>query len=208
MAKRIIIHAGFHKTGTTALQRSFAAARAELLKHDVSYPGDWWRSHHKQVWSLRNRAWGWSSRGATRLPISHWKTLVRDTRRQRQTTLLSSEFFAQLPLDKIQRIKNDFAGQPVEIVFTIRPMVSLLPSIYQQYLKFGLREDYDSWLHQMFDAPGESKVTPTFWKRHPQSAVIEKWAEVFGVENIKVVVADERNPSFLIDSFNNENRLT
>ena len=35
---RYIVHVGRHKTGTTALQRSLAAASAELMQHGVLYP--------------------------------------------------------------------------------------------------------------------------------------------------------------------------
>jgi hypothetical protein len=32
--------------------------------------------------------------------------------------------------------------------------------------------------------------------------VVARWAEVFGVENVSVVIVDEQRPEFLFDSIN------
>jgi hypothetical protein len=42
----VLVHVGFHKTGTTALQSAFASTRPELLAAGVLYPGEL-RSHHR-----------------------------------------------------------------------------------------------------------------------------------------------------------------
>ena len=88
------------------------------------------------------------------------------------------------------------------IVFTLRPLVKLLSSSYQQYLKYGLTPTYEEWLHSVLDEPGVSKLTPTFWKRHEHGRVISQWAKVFGPENVLVVVADETQPTAIFEAFN------
>ncbi len=50
---RLVLHAGLHKTGTTALQKAFASNRGRLRKHDIVYPDlppfgrDPVEAHHK-----------------------------------------------------------------------------------------------------------------------------------------------------------------
>ena len=118
------------------------------------------------------------------------------------TTLISSEFFCELDEEKINKFKADIKVDDVTIVFTLRPLVKLLSSSYQQYLKYGLTPTYEEWLHSVLDEPGVSKLTPTFWKRHEHGRVISQWAKVFGPENVLVVVADETQPTAIFEAFN------
>jgi hypothetical protein len=116
--------------------------------------------------------------------------------------VLSSEFLSELPQDKIQLLKKQVSGRQIKVLFTLRPLVKLLGSSYQQYLKYGLKADYVTWLHSVLDVPGQSKLNPSFWKRNMHGDVISRWADVFGAENVSVVIVDEQKPEFLFDSVN------
>jgi len=202
MSKRVVAHVGFHKTGTTALQESFASNREELQKFGVTYPDLGQKAHHRAAWALAGRIWGWKNRGGVQTPIAEWQKIVKSIKKNRGTTLISSEFFCELDEEKINKFKNDIKVDDVTIVFTLRPLVKLLSSSYQQYLKYGLTPTYEEWLHSVLDEPGVSKLTPTFWKRHEHGRVISQWAKVFGPENVLVVVADETQPTAIFDAFN------
>jgi hypothetical protein len=202
MSKRVVAHVGFHKTGTTALQASFTANRKELEKFGISYPALGQKAHHAAAWALIGRWWGWKNRGGRQTPIKEWEKLVKEVRKNRQTTLMSSEFFCELDESQILKFKKDIKCENTTIVFTLRPLIKLLTSSYQQYLKYGLTPTYEEWLHSVLDTPGVSKQTPTFWKRHEHGRVISQWAKVFGAENVLVVVADETQPTAIFDAFN------
>jgi hypothetical protein len=202
MSKRVVAHVGFHKTGTTALQASFTANREALQKHGIAYPALGQKAHHAAAWALIGRWWGWKNRGGRQTPIKEWQRLVKQIRKNRRTTLISSEFFCELDENQIIKFKEDVRCENITIVFTLRPLVKLLSSSYQQYLKYGLTPTYDEWLHSVLDTPGVSKQTPTFWKRHEHGRVISQWAKVFGAENVLVVVADETQPTAIFDAFN------
>ena len=55
MVKKIIVHAGFHKTGTTAIQSSFYAATEKLEKAGIIYPHTGGKAHHKAIYSFMER---------------------------------------------------------------------------------------------------------------------------------------------------------
>jgi hypothetical protein len=202
MSKHLVAHVGFHKTGTTSLQASFAANRDTLKAQGVLYPKLGSSAHHRAAWALIGRTWGWKNRGGIAYPIKEWKRLVRAVNKSRNTALISSEFFCELSIEQIKKFKADLKSDQFTIVFTIRPLVKLLSSSYQQYLKYGLTPTYEEWLHSILDKPGESKLTPTFWKRHDHAGVISKWAEIFGAQNVVVVVVDEKEPNVIFDAFN------
>jgi hypothetical protein len=201
--KQLILHVGFHKSGTTALQESFFAQRKELETKGVLYPSVGWQAHHRIAWAIARKRWGWKDRGGKKTPYSTWtKMLWRIRLSKANKVVLSSEFFSELPLEKIQNIKKQVQGRQVKVLFTLRPLVKLLGSSHQQYLKYGLKEDYVTWLHSVLDVPGKSKLNPTFWKRHRHGDVVARWTEVFGKENVAVVIVDEQKPELLFDSVN------
>lgn len=202
MSKKIIAHVGFHKTGTTALQASFSHNRQMLREFEIFYPHLGQKAHHRAAWSMTERFWGWNKRGGTKFSISEWNKLVKRSKKFKGTTLISSEFFCELDEVKIKKFKDDLKNKDITIVFTLRPLVKLLASSYQQYLKYGITPTYEEWLHAILDKPGSSKVSPTFWRRHEHGRVITQWAKEFGVENVVVVVADEKAPEAIFDAFN------
>jgi hypothetical protein len=201
-SKVLIIHAGFHKSGTTALQESFDTERKTLQKLGILYPHIGRKAHHRIAWALTQKPWGWKDRGGERTSIKHWDRIARKINKSSSPiVLLSSEFFSELNEEKIKKIQKDIKRE-VKVLFTVRPIVKLLASSYQQYLKYGTEADYETWLHSVLDQPGKSKINPTFWKRHFHGEVVNRWVSVLGASQVSVIIVDEQKPEFLFDSVN------
>lgn len=201
--RRLIIHAGFHKSGTTALQEAFDAQSEELKAAGIIYPNIGRRAHHRVAWALTGRTWGWGKRGGEKTSIKEWEQLAKSINSSdEETIIISSEFFSELDGDAIRKLFSDIKGRKVQAVFTVRPLVKLLASSYQQYLKYGIKADYEEWLHSVLDTPGESKINPTFWLRHFHGRVVGKWVDVLGSQAVTVIIVDESHPEFLFDSIN------
>jgi hypothetical protein len=213
MAKRIVIHAGFFKTGTTALQSSLAANRKKLLENGVLYPAlssaDSSRStgQHRAAWALKGRHWGWEDGGGSVTPIEVWDKLAGKLNDFEGTSLFSSEFLAELTRDDVERMSKDLKADKIEVVFTLRPLVKMLPSQYIQSLKYGMRLNYEGWLQRIFNG-GEDKVQwRTFWTRHDHPDVVKRWVDVFGAENVTLLVVDETQPNLIYETFSELLRL-
>lgn len=201
--KRLIIHPGFHKSGTTALQEAFALNRPLLREKGILYPHIGTKAHHRVAWALTQRAWGWNKRGGERTPEKYWDQMAsRINGAKEETVILSSEFFSEIDGEKIRKIRSDIKGRDIQILFTLRPLAKLLPSSYQQYLKYGITVEYEDWLHAILDNPGESKVSPTFWKRHSHGKVVARWVDIFGKSNVTILIVNEAQPTFLFDEIN------
>ena len=201
--KRLIIHPGFHKSGTTALQESFALNRPLLRENGIFYPPIGSKAHHRVAWALTQRPWGWNRRGGERTPEKYWDRMSsRINGAKEETVILSSEFFSEIDGERIRKIRSEIKGRDIQILFTLRPLAKLLPSSYQQYLKYGITIEYEDWLHAILDKPGESKVSPTFWKRHSHGKVVARWVDIFGKSNVTLLIVNEAQPTFLFDEIN------
>lgn len=202
MAKRAIVHAGFHKTGTTALQSALFAVTEKLEKRGFTYPHIGGKAHHKAIYSLMEKGWGWEDRGGNPVDPDKWPELVKKVRRAKESAIISSEFLCELNEVQIAKFKKDLDIEDVTIYFTLRPLLKIVPSAYQQHLKIGIRSDYEKWLHSILDIPGTSTITPSFWVRHQHAKVLKKWIDAFGKDRVKLVIVDEKNPEFMYDVFN------
>lgn len=202
MKKKIYLHVGFHKTGTTAIQQSFFKYSDEMKNLGINYATNNRKANHREAWALRKRAWGWKNRGGEIVPISEWEKQVKKLKSQKLNSLLSSEFFSELSDIQLNQMASDIEDFDVEVIFTIRPLAKILGSSYQQYLKYGIKNSYEEWLRDIFKNVEESNLTPTFWQRHRHELVISRWAKVFGNQKIHLVVVDESEPDFLYDTFN------
>jgi hypothetical protein len=202
MSKKVFIHVGFHKTGTTAIQESLFTHADQLRVLGINYATNKGKANHREAWALSERYWGWKKRGGEKTSIVEWNKRVKNIRAQKIDSVISSEFFSELNENQLNRMATDLKDFDVKVIFTIRPLAKLLGSSYQQYLKYGIKASYEEWLDDIFHNSEKPKFTPTFWKRHRHDEVISRWANAFGNKKIHLVVVDESEPDFLYEAFN------
>jgi hypothetical protein len=89
----------------------------------------------------------------------------------------------------------------VHVVVTLRPLVRIMPSQWQQYVQNGLRMGYEDWLDHMLRKAPYEKPNPSFWRRHRHDRLIERWAAVVGPENLTVVVVDDSDREMILRVF-------
>ena len=203
MAKlqKFIIHPGFHKTGTTALQQALSEVRDELSANGFKYPKIAGNAHHRAAWSVIEKTWGWKKRGGRLMAPVEFQKLEGKLKSSKCTSIISSEFFSEADSTQLMNMAKRLSGFDVQAIFTWRPLPFMLASSYQQYLKYGLKKSYSEWLESIFAVTGEAKFTPSFWKRNLHSDVLARWAETFGTENVSVISVDESKPTYLYETF-------
>jgi hypothetical protein len=102
-----------------------------------------------------------------------------------RTLVLSSETFEECKPREIRQLRRAFAGldEKFRILFVIRDLLELLPSIFDQQCRHGFTS-------QRFDEFFEKMM------RHPRTdffATAEQWADVFGWDAMRVRALDSRN---------------
>ena len=193
-----LIHIGPYKTGTTAMQAALWDARDEIARHGVLYPGG--RAHEMEATlSVAHGAVGPGHDLAAMR--ERWFGMVDTMREQRpRIGVLSSEVYCEASDDGARAVL-DAVGPDVQILITLRPIVRLLGSQWQQYAQNVPVPSYDAWLRAILDDPEPGEVTASFWRRHRHDRLVARWVDLVGPERVTVVVVDDRDHDGLPRTF-------
>jgi hypothetical protein len=192
-----LIHIGPPKTGTTALQVAMGRVREEMRAQGVHYAGS----------GVKPRLAGKAVVGQTthrpRPEMAHWNNLVEEIAAAGALRVcVSSERFARADDETAARIVDDLGGEAVHVVATVRRLDRLLPSQWQERIKW--RADlpsYDDWLRIVLSDEPDGDFYEHFWKVTDVDELISTWVGVTAPERVWLVVADESDRDLLPRSF-------
>lgn len=201
-----LVHIGFPKTGSSALQYSASRMRDRLLSEGVCYPGEG-RFHFREFISLVKAypeagGSGPEAGGSGPKPVG-WTRMVKElTSSTAPRGFISSEAGSQASPAAIARVKSDL-GPHAHIVVTLRGLAERLIAAWQQRVREGSETwDFDEWMHMMLGDQPAVGMNPVFIERNLDPiGVIQRWARVFGDDHVTVVMVDKRTPDLLYDSF-------
>lgn len=179
----IYIHAGTHKTGSTAIQDFLHNNKAQLARDDIHYcdcAGMWGPNAHLLPVSLIDsgqRLLGWPSMN----PDQIWKNILADYEASGcRNLLLSSEFFTPEYLDSelpdLLALKALLGETAVKFIFYLRPQDSRLESGYSQLVHSGVRA---------LDKPFEEYVALAK-KSQDYAWLLGEYEQVFGKDQLVV----------------------
>ncbi|UUW91654.1 hypothetical protein [Pimelobacter simplex] len=185
-----LLHIGPYKTGTTAMQGALWEARDALAEHGVRYPGE--RAH--EMGAAMAVALGRVEPGQDLAEQrERWHALAAELRDERpRIGIVSSEVYCEAS-DEGARAVLDGLGPATQVLITLRPVVRLLGSQWQQYTQNIAVPSYPDWLREILDHPEGERVTPSFWRRHRHDRLVERWVGLVGPERVTVVVVDDRD---------------
>jgi hypothetical protein len=122
--------------------------------------------------------------------IRHWSGLVDEARAATGRVVISNEAFADASPRAIARLVKDLGRDRIHVVATLRPLASILPSQWQQFVKGGLTAGFDDWLRGIID-PADPSRRKLFWRRHQHHELVARWADAVGTDRVTVIVLDE-----------------
>ena len=198
---RYVIHIGYGKTGTTALQRFLAANRASLRKHGIVYP-EFWRDgvavgidNHNVLGRALDNAGGWPRLSAkecfrqfeaqrTAETGCHTVLLSGETILGRPFPYPGAEAFQKAQHEKISKLRELVTGHDTRILVYLRRQDHWVESSLNQNIKYGgILRGGAGWSNEEYleiSAP-----------RLDYAAVLDQWAAQFGAENIDVGVFEK-----------------
>ncbi len=180
--RRVFLHVGAPKTGTTYLQDRLARNARSLADHGVHFPT---RSpvvspalfHFRAALDLLGQDWGG--------PVGHargsWEALMRRTRRRSGTVVISHEILAPATPEAVARARRDLADSEVHIVYSARDLARQLPAAWQESIKQGRKWTYRRFLNRV------QHGNPWFYRAFDMPSVLGCWGAGLDPSRIHVV---------------------
>jgi hypothetical protein len=198
VTERVYLHVGTPKSGTTYLQRVLDQNRERLAAAGVLVVGD---EHvdrvHAALVVREDPRVGTLPQRQTR----SWEKLVAQIRAwQGPSAVLSYELFSAATREQAERALADLAGLDVHVVITARDFGKMVPSAWQERLKFGLTTPFDQWL------PAREKANPRRewgWRTMDPASVADRWGASLAPDHVHVVTVprQRRDPDELWHRF-------
>lgn len=140
--KKIYLHIGFHKTGTSAIQEHLNSNRKGLLDCGILYPESFetkYPSHVDFSWAFKNNqpAWSCVTDGNKDEIINSYRVQIEET--DCGKIILSSEDFSLLDTepDSIKNLKEFLTGFSVKVIAYIREPIDFIVSLYSHAIRKG-----------------------------------------------------------------------
>jgi len=175
MSTDVLVHVGLMKSGTTFIQGRLGANAGLLEEHSVLFP-----KYGRQVRAVNDL------HGAADARRGAWDSLVEQVRGHDGRSVLSMEFFAPLPPDKIERAAADLTGGTgrIRAVATLRDLGRTVPAMWQEAQQNRRNWTYAEYIEAVRAGTGPGKV---FWRQQGAGRIVENWAKALGPENVTIV---------------------
>jgi hypothetical protein len=190
----IVLHIGMHKTGTTAMQSMFVAAREDLRAEGISYPGRE-PSHHAAALALIGSPDGF--RGTQEATDAVWQDLAREAAANPARTVLDSEFLSRANPEAIRRFVAELGAERTYVVVGVRHLAAVALSAWQQSLKGGRTNSLKHWLRNNFVRDEDGRLAGRYWEEQHPAWTVRKWVDVVGADHVFVVVIDDADHGLL-----------
>ncbi|HEU4567504.1 MAG TPA: hypothetical protein VFR99_05665 [Marmoricola sp.] len=186
MVRKVFVHVGLPKSGTTYLQAVFRRHRAQLQdRTGVLFPGRTWTDQVDAVRELRGLPVPAARRSAV---DGAWQRLVTEIQQWSADSFVSMEWLAAAHRDELERIVTDLAGREVHVVVTVRDIARTVPAVWQETTQTRGVWTWSEYLEQV--TSDDALLTPaggSFWRQQDVRTVLDRWADLVPRDAVHVV---------------------
>ena len=182
MSRRVYVHIGAPKTGTTYLQDRLALNRLDLAAHHVHYPLGVYASQFRPALDILQMPWG----GLQENVEGEWDALAGRVRRHSGTVIVSHEILAAAKPKQVARAMGSLEGAEVHLVYSARDLARQIPAEWQEGVKHQRKQSFARFLTSVQAAP---RTNPSLWFWRVQSLpdVLSRWTDGLPPERVHLV---------------------
>jgi hypothetical protein len=196
MARRVYLHIGTMKSGTTYIQEFCTRNRDALLE-----AGLLWTASVMNFRAVDDLLGTWRPRPGVE---GAWGRLTSRIEAHDGAALISNELISPIFPPKMEQLVQALAPAEVHVIITARDLGRVLPSHWQE----GTRNRQTASWREFFAAVkgeegSDEQLNTGFWRKHGVGAMVNRWAKQVGLDNVTVVtVPPSGSPStLLVDRF-------
>jgi len=186
VTRKVLLHVGTPKTGTSYLQHVLFHNRRTLHRHGITYPADRFDAHFLAALDLMRMPWG----GLEAQAIGAWDRLAAEVRRARGDAIVSHEILAAASRVQIGRALESLGhGHDVEVhlVLSARDLVRQIPAEWQENVKHRAALSYGAFLDRIQDPRREGRIPTWFWGVQEIPDILDRWGRDLPPEHVHVV---------------------
>ena len=185
MARRVYLHVGTPKTGTSFVQDILFTQRDDLADLGVLYPADRHDAHFLAALDLMDLPWG----GLEREAHGHWDRLAAEVRAWDGTAIVSHEILGTASRMQVARALESLGGEGTEIhlVLSARDLARQIPAEWQENVKHRRTMTYAEFLAALQDESRSAEVAQWFWGVQELPDVLDRWGSTLPRERVHVV---------------------
>ncbi|MFC7535208.1 hypothetical protein [Actinoplanes sp. GCM10030250] len=170
MARRVFLHIGAPKTGSTYVQNVLWSNSGALKRAGILLPG----SATQQDQAMTDlRAVSWRDPAATWT----WDHLATRAARWPGDVIISNEALGGATAEQAARAVSAFEPAEVHIVVATRDLWRTFPSMWQQSIR-----SRNIWTFSSFVTAVEQGKFETFWEMHTGNRMLRRWGDLVPAE--------------------------
>src|SRR3981189_2553946 len=183
MSRRVYLHIGLPKTGTTAVQEMLWLNLDALAAVGVCYPGYVHTAHFLAAIDLQPQRYrDWLE------PLSEgaWDRLGAHVRSWPGTSVISCELLATATPEQVARALASLDFAEVHIICTARDLARQIPSVWQENVKTGQATSFPDLCAAL--RTGEpAETSGLFWDYQDLTRILRTWSADLPAERVHVV---------------------
>lgn len=197
MARRVFLHVGSPKTGTTFLQEVLWSQKDLAMQQGLLLPLEAFFDHYLATLEVRDIEPQPADLGRA---AGLWGRVVEAAHDWDGDVLVSHELFAPATAEQAQRAIAAFGPDTeIHLVLTVRDLVRQIPAEWQEHVKHRSTATFDEFVA---DLRREDPRT-WFWQVQDFADVLRRWGSTLPREHVHVVTvpAAGQPPTLLWDRF-------
>jgi hypothetical protein len=183
--RRIFLHVGSPKTGTTFLQSALWQSRDVLRSHGVELPGDR-RIHHHLALAVREVLNPDFDPPETFTVMDRFAQALAES--EAPTIIVSNEILVSATAAQAaglhHLISASVVGAEIHLVITTRNLAQLIPSGWQQQIQQRRTTTWDRYLRSLREGTGPAAH---FLPAHDPADIVARWAPNLPPDRIHIV---------------------
>lgn len=188
MPRRVFLHIGTPKSGTSYLQDRFSLNREVIAKAGLTYLPTRTGDHFEAALDLIEEHWA----GQREVARGQWAALVAEAKRTSGDVLISHEILAAASPAQVATAMAAFAGDEVHVVLTARDLARQIPAEWQERIKHRGRKTFKKFMVEVVQGR-RTAATLWFWRVQSVPDILTRWSNGLPPEQVHVVTVPPKS---------------